>query len=90
MLLAATTTSESETRSNGNEGVLHIPQSSSITGHLPSYCLMSYLGHSLGVVLPLCRDAIAVFYSTDRLDRKLFLFYRTMSQKKKKKIKNNS
>ena len=27
---------------NGNEGVLHIPQSPSITGTLPSDCLVSY------------------------------------------------
>ena len=31
--------------SYGNEGVLHIPQSSSTTGASPSDCLMSYLGH---------------------------------------------
>ena len=29
------------------EGVLHIPQSSSITGASPSDCLASYLEHSL-------------------------------------------
>ena len=34
--------------SNGNEGVLRIPQSSSITGTLPSDCLVSYPGHLLG------------------------------------------
>ena len=33
---------------NGNEGVLHIPQSPSITGTSPSDCLMSYPGHLLG------------------------------------------
>ena len=33
---------------NGNEGVLSIPQSSSITGTSPSDCLVSYPGHSLG------------------------------------------
>ena len=32
---------------NGNEGVLCIPQSPSITGNSPSDCLMSYPGHSL-------------------------------------------
>ena len=35
-------------KSNGNEGVLHIPQSSSITETSPSDCLVSYPGHSLG------------------------------------------
>ena len=31
---------------NGNEGVLCIPQSFSITGVLPSDCLLSHPGHS--------------------------------------------
>ena len=34
--------------SNYNEGVLHIPQSPSITGTSSSDCLVSYLGHSFG------------------------------------------
>ena len=34
--------------SDGNEGVLCIYQSSSITEASPSDCLLSYLGHSLG------------------------------------------
>ena len=34
--------------SNGNKGVLCIPQSSSITEALPSDCLMSHPGHALG------------------------------------------
>ena len=40
--------------SNDNEGVLHIPQSSSITGALPSLCLVSYSGHLLewGILQP--------------------------------------
>ena len=38
--------------SNSNEGGLRIPQSSSITGTLPSNCLMSYPGHSLGGPYP--------------------------------------
>ena len=33
--------------SDGNEGVLHIPQSSSTAGTTPSDCLMSYAGHLL-------------------------------------------
>ena len=54
--------------SNGNEGVLRIPQSSSITGASPSDCLMFYTGYSLGGrVLALCRDAVGVFYSLRRL-----------------------
>ena len=35
-------------QSDSNKGVLRIPQSSSITGALPSDCLVSYLRHSLG------------------------------------------
>ena len=38
---------ESGPGSNGNEGVLCIPQSSSITGTSLSGCLVSYPGHSL-------------------------------------------
>ena len=40
-----TTPSQSGPGSEGNEGVLHIPQSSSITGASP-LDLVSYLGHS--------------------------------------------
>ena len=48
-----------------NEGVLYIPQSSTITGASPSDCLVSYPGHLLGQrgILSLCRYAIGVFYS---------------------------
>ena len=38
--------------SNGNKGVLCIPQSSSITGASPLDCLVSYLEHLLGVSYP--------------------------------------
>ena len=38
--------------SNGNEGVLHIPKGSCITGTSLSDCLVSYLGHSLGGSYP--------------------------------------
>ena len=46
-LVDRTHSGESGPGSNGNEGVLRIPQSSSITGVSASYCLVSYLGHSL-------------------------------------------
>ena len=54
--------------SNGNEGVLCIPQSSSITGTSPSDCLMSYSRTLIefGGVLPLCRGAVSVFYNPSR------------------------
>ena len=48
-LTGATTPEKSGPVSDGNEGVLHIPQRSSITGNLPSDCLVSYPGHLLGV-----------------------------------------
>ena len=38
--------------SDGNKRVPRIPQSSSITGALPSDCLVSYPGYSLGEFYP--------------------------------------
>ena len=49
--------------SDGNKGVLSIPQNSGITGASPSDCLVLYPRHWLGGVLPLCRSAVGVFYS---------------------------
>ena len=51
-LLGATTLAQSEPGSYGNEGVLHIPQNSSITGASPADCLVSYTGHWLGEFYP--------------------------------------
>ena len=63
-LSGATTSGQSGPGSDGNEKVLVIPISSSITGTLPSDCLVSYPGHSLGWrVLPLCKDTFGIFYS---------------------------
>ena len=42
-----TTPGQSGLGSDGNKGVLRIPQSSSITGNSPSHSLVSYPGHSL-------------------------------------------
>ena len=62
--------------SYGNEGVLRIPQSSSITGTSPSNCLVSYAGHSLVMgYIPLCIQAIGVFYSPSPLGKQLVLVY---------------
>ena len=47
-LSGATTPGQSGPGSDGNEGVLRIPQSSSTAGTSPSDCLVSYPGHSLG------------------------------------------
>ena len=44
-LLGATTPGQSGPGSNNNEGVLHIPQSSRITGTSPSDCVVSYTGY---------------------------------------------
>ena len=68
-LSGATTPSQSGPGSDGNEGVLRIPQSSSTAGTSPSDFLVSYPGHSLGGVLPLCRGAISVFYSPSWLGK---------------------
>ena len=48
VLSGANTPGQSGPGSNGNEGVVRIPQISSITGTSPSHCLVSYPGHSLG------------------------------------------
>ena len=55
VLSGATTPGQSGLGSNGNKGVLLIPQSPSITGFSPSDCLVSYRGHSLNGVTPLQR-----------------------------------
>ena len=57
-LSSATAPGQCGPGSNDNEGVLCISQSSSITGASPSDCIVSF-----GSVLPLCRDAVCVFYS---------------------------
>ena len=52
--------------SNSNEGVLHIPQGSSITEASPSDCLVSYSGHLLeGVcgITPLQRCSWCILQS---------------------------
>ena len=71
----ANTPDQNAPGSDGNEGLLHISQSSSITGTSPSDCLMSYLGHSLvgGGILPLCREAVGAFYSPSQLGHMIFV-----------------
>ena len=67
-LSGTTTPGQSEPGSHGNDGLLRIPQSSSITEISPSYCLKLYQDIRLAVgVLPLCREAFGVFYSPSRL-----------------------
>ena len=48
----AITPGQSRTWGDGNEEVLRILQTSSITGISPSDCLVSYPGHSLGESYP--------------------------------------
>ena len=47
-LSGSTSSGQSGPGSNGNEGVLRIPQSSNITEASPSDCLELYPGHLLG------------------------------------------
>ena len=65
-LSGATIPGQSGPVSNGNEGVLRIPQSSIITWTSPSDCLVSYPGLSLVGVLLVCIGAVGVFYSPSR------------------------
>ena len=67
-LTGTTTLGHSGLGSNGNERELNITQSSR-TRASPSDGLMSYQGQSLGGgVLPLCRNAVSIFYSYHRQD----------------------
>ena len=50
-----TTPNQSEPRNNDNEGVVHITQSSRIEATSLD-CLVFYPGHSLGGILPFCRE----------------------------------
>ena len=65
----ATTPSQSRPGSDSNEGVLRIPQDSSIIGTSPLDCLVSYPKHSLSDILLLCRDAVGIFYTSSRLGK---------------------
>ena len=66
VLSGATTPDQSGPGSNGSEGVHCIPLNSK-TGASPSDSLVSYLGYFLGGVLPLCWDAVDVFYCSSQL-----------------------
>ena len=60
-LSGAITLGQSWSGSNGNEGVLRIPQSSRISGTSPSDCLVSYQETCCGVVLPLQKKQLMYF-----------------------------
>ena len=55
-LSGAATVGQSGPGSDGSEGVLRIPQSSSTAGTSPSDCLVLYPGHLLGVLTLLQRS----------------------------------
>ena len=65
-LSGATTPGQIVPESDGNEGVLRIPQSSSITGTSPLDDLASHAGYLLVGGVPLCKNAVGVFYSPSR------------------------
>ena len=69
-LSSATTPGQCGPGSDGNEGVLRIPQNSSITVPSPSDCLVSYPGFSWMGVLPLCRGVVSIFYSSSQLGKR--------------------
>ena len=68
ILSSSTTQGQGEREINGNEELLHIPQSCNITEASLSDCLVSYLDTRwwAGVLL-LCRDAVGVFFRASRL-----------------------
>ena len=69
---SATTSGQSGLGSNGNEGVLCIPQSSSITGTSPSDCLVSYLGSFFqAAVVSILLYGCTTWTLTKRLERRL-------------------
>ena len=70
-LSGATTPGQSVPGSDANKEVFRIPLSYIITGISSSDCLVSYPEHSSASreVLPLCREAVGVFYSPSRLSK---------------------
>ena len=74
-LSGATTPGQSGPGSNGNEEVLRIPQSFSITGATPSDFLVSYTGHPLEESYPLAEmQSVYSPVSADWTTRKLVKF----------------
>ena len=69
-LSGATSPSQSEPGSDGNEGVLRIPQSSSITGNSLSDCLVSYQDTRWEVSSPSAEKQSV--YSTALIDYVIF------------------
>ena len=84
ILKGSTTLSQSRPGSNGNEGILHIPQSSK-TRASPSDSLVSYLDHSWnGRVLPPLQRCSQLILQPQLTE----LNYMNRIKRKKKKLKN--
>ena len=66
-LSGATIPSQTGTGSNSNEEAF--PKAPALHGTSPSDCLESYPVIGEGVVLPLCREAVSIFYSPSQLDK---------------------
>ena len=66
-LSGATIPDQSGPGSDGNEGLLNIPQSSSFPGISPTDRFVSYPGHTLGDLTSLCRETVGLFYRPGRL-----------------------
>ena len=81
-LSTATTLDQSGSESNGNEEVLHIPQSSSITGASLLDCLVSYPGHLLWGSYPSAE--MQSVYSTATTDWALILEMNFLFKKQQK------
>ena len=72
----ATTPGQSGPWNDGNEGVLRVPQSSSITGTSPLDCFVSYQDTRSGVedVLLFCREAAGAFYHPSRMGNSFYMY----------------
>ena len=73
-LSGATTPGQNGPRSDGNEGVIHIPQSSNITKASLIKCLVSYTGHFLEESYQFSREAVSVFCSTLSVQNDLSIY----------------
>ena len=69
--VGANTPGQSGAGSDGNEEVLCIPQSSSITEASPSDCLVSYTGHLFGESYP---AGVGIFYGLSKEQLSLTMF----------------
>ena len=75
VLSDATTPGQCGPGSNGNKGILRIPQNSRITETSPSDCLVSYLGNSFGGVGSYPCAEVESVYSTAPDDWAKFISY---------------